>query len=97
MIMNTEDFLCTALNPTSIWRITMPIWNRQDVLISAWKRDWYKFLEKRCTQRILIVTDTSGSFDPANSTGLTELIRVLKGSGDVPAAVPATVASLGVV
>ena len=69
----------------------MPIWNRQDVLISAWKRDWYKFLEKRCTQRILIVTDTSGSFDPANSTGLTELIRVLKGSGDVPAAVPATV------
>ncbi|MCX5955369.1 MAG: hypothetical protein NTW51_02945 [Cyanobacteria bacterium] len=89
--MNTEDFLCTALNPTSFWRITMPIWNRQDVLISAWKRDWYKFLEKRCTQRILIVTDTSGSFDPANSTGLTELIRVLKGSGDVPAAVPATV------
>lgn len=69
----------------------MPIWNRQDKLIPAWKRDWYTFLNKRCTQRILIVTDASGSFDPANSRGLTELIRVLKGGGDVPAAVPATV------
>ena len=69
----------------------MSIWNRKDVLIPAWKQGWYEFLGKRCTQRILIVTDNSRSFDPSSSTGLTELIRVLEGSGDVPAAVPATV------
>jgi hypothetical protein len=69
----------------------MPIWNTQDVFLPSWKRDWYEFLEKRCTQRILIVTDVLGSFDPGSFFGLTELTRVLKGSGDVPAAVPATV------
>lgn len=69
----------------------MPIWNRKDVLIPVWKWNWYEFLKKRCTQRILIVTDTFQSFDPGKNTGLTELIRVLEGSGDVPAAVPATV------
>ena len=69
----------------------MPIWNRRDVLIPIWKRNWFEYMKNRCTQRILIVTDTSGSFDPGNTTGLTELIRVLKGSGDVPAAVPAAV------
>ncbi len=69
----------------------MTIWNRKDVLMPVWKREWYKFLHKRCTQRILIVTDNSGSFDPGSSTGLTELIRVLEGNGDVPAAVPVAV------
>jgi hypothetical protein len=69
----------------------MPIWNTQDEFLPDWKRKWHQFLKKRCTQRILIVTDISGSFNSGSSTGLTELIRVLEGSGDVPAAVPATV------
>lgn len=69
----------------------MPKWNNEGVIIPVWKRNWWQFLDRRCTQRILIVTDTSGSFDPGSSVGLTELIRILKGSGDVPAAVSATV------
>lgn len=49
---------------------------------------------ERCAQRILIVTDTVGSFDAGSFFGLTELVRVLTGNGDVPAAVPATVTAV---
>ena len=69
----------------------MPIWNRKDIRIPEWKAKWWIFRRKLCTQRILIVTDTTGSFDPGSNTGLTELIDVLEGNGDVPAAVPAVI------
>ena len=72
----------------------MPIWNRKDILIPEWKNNLWILRRKRCTQRILIVTDTSGSFNAGSSTGLTELIRVLEGNGDVPAAVPATITTV---
>lgn len=69
----------------------MPIWNRKDIVVADWKINWWQFNRRRCAQRILVVTDWADSFSPGSFTGLTELIRVLEGNGDVPAAVAATV------
>lgn len=56
-----------------------------------WEIEWREILRKRCTQRVLIVTDRSDSFDAGSAVGLTELIRVLEGAGDVPMPVPVTI------
>ncbi|HMN91768.1 MAG TPA: hypothetical protein PKC60_00930 [Hydrogenophaga sp.] len=57
----------------------------------AWREPWRGFLARRCAQRILIVTDAFGSFDPGSAIGLTELIRVLQGNAEVPMAMPTTI------
>ena len=56
-----------------------------------WEIEWHHRLRQRCAQRILVVTDNFSSFDPGSATGLTELVRVLQGAGDVPMPMPTSV------
>lgn len=62
-----------------------------DARSPKWEIDWRDLLRRRCMQRVLIVTDRSDSFDAGSAIGLTELIRVLEGAGDVPMPTPITV------
>lgn len=64
------------------------------VIAPKWRGPWLDFLKKRCMQRILVVTDTTGSFDPGSSVGLTELIRVLEGDAEIGLPMPVTVTKM---
>jgi hypothetical protein len=74
----------------------MPLSDSNRAPRPQWEIDWKEILRKRCTQRVLVVTDGGSSFDAGSAVGLTELIRVLEGNGDVAMPVPVTVTTASI-